>query len=1046
MGTIFTVSNKSTVLVNKLRGLISEVQNTSGPQGTQEYQTYDEVAAKVFSLLSQYYSALDKPIFNPFEAQFRLEPELLTYNLNFSNIELDLNVVYSEFENLEQVILSSFNFMVSRLNRLKGRLKQAASRLADYSLYSIFAGNCLFFSDSFNNLERVECRSPLLKEPDELEVGQEEGIVLLPIDSTATSKVTITTTPVINSNSNGTSGNNYEFTSVKNSDITKVLDYNADTWFEYERVLNIDDGKALILDITINLGKDEIINFIRINPNNFGTKTQLEVMAIQVSGDGKTYDNIVDDLLAPDLVNEETGTLLIAPSTSKYAGQGVYSFIPKKTRFVRITFRQSTPYVMTTSTGEKRFRYAIGLKDIHIEKKKYKERGELISKRYDLLDSNDPIRKVVVETQQSPTPLEIDSLGKLCLGKLTHSISPDNGTTWYEIRPKESSGTEGVVQTVPELLDFNGVDPGTIVTNSPVTSLRYKLLLERNGEAFVPTNPVVGATEKLTTELHSAPTTTPFQISLQNTPIDGSVSIVDPFLGSRGLPDVRYSIQMGKAGEVKVLLPWKPIPPELTKVYSSSKYHLTENNPLRLLVDGIPWTRGSLSGDNKYYQVNLESGEVIFGDGDSGRAPHTGASIEVYLDEERVYPSSDIGHTLTLKFPIAPDPEGIKLFYISPLKTKSTILAKGATTHKLEPYIDSTEAITFSDVSVFASKVSFIDGSVELTGTGKYSIDTENGIVYSNDPTTDNLETTVTFSYYPRTQVSSDRYTFINNSNGITNVISILDSAWQTSAIDAPESIPSSVKYFCLAGLNVTKGSLVFSGTGVGSIFAKEVPFIDGRTELLGVQKTTEKLSAITSTGNVEIPLSLQISSDLNLQIVFSNTSVFTTVQGTPEGVDSPGDYYIDRTAGSPKVLVNVSAAVSDPGEITYYFVSTNALLSGAYSVNYETGEVYIYTSTTSGLTVSYRFSNYVICYPVARMVSGNDYTVDYRNKKVILKDREIIKRKSVEKGKKDTDFYRVSYRYSYTPKTDIQEYKDYYTPALASYKLKILTQNRLAY
>jgi hypothetical protein len=41
--------------------------------------------------------------------------------------------------------------------------------------------------------------------------------------------------------------------------------------------------------MTVNLGDKKVINFIRLNPNNFGTKTQVKIENIETSIDGKRF-------------------------------------------------------------------------------------------------------------------------------------------------------------------------------------------------------------------------------------------------------------------------------------------------------------------------------------------------------------------------------------------------------------------------------------------------------------------------------------------------------------------------------------------------------------------------------------------------------------------------------------------------------------------------------------------------------------------------------------------------------------------------------------
>lgn len=1051
MSNIYTLNVNSTILANKLKTLLANLQSTTSSSGTADNQTYEDVASKAYALISYFYSGIKDPIFDPEKAISWTDPEMDEYNSALNGILGDLEVIFREFETVETAIIGSFNSMTSRLNRLKTRLKQASSRLGDYSLYStIKMRNYIYFSDSFNNLERIQSRSSLLKE-EELEVNQDEGILTLPLDMNNQESVTTNKSPVLNSASNGVPGNNYEDSAITSStatgsstDMMRMLDYNPDTWFEYERVVDVDDGVPLVLDFTIPLDKAAIVNFIRINPNNFGTKTELEVTAIETSLDGSSYKSIVGDLLAPDLVDPVLGTLVLGPSTSKYAGQGIYSFTPRKVKYIRVALKQSTPYSITTTAGTTKLRYAIGIKDIHVLGRRYKDKGEVVSKTFNFATS-DPARKVMLASDQSP---KVDDSSPL--GNISHFISPDNGVTWYQIRPASSRGVSETVQEVPELLDFNGVANNTITTGSPITSLRYKAYMERNSDAFS-ADSTSGAEELITTELHQAPNTTPFSITLQNVPVDGTVKVIDPFLGSRGIEEYRYQVQVGHGDEQRITLPWS-IKRDNSKTPSGTTWYLSKTSaPVRVFIDGQEWEQGALSSagaSDKYFQVAPERGRIDFGDNITGRAPSAGSPIEVLLDEERLYPSSDSFHCAELDYPTAPDRDEVQLYLVRPITVKTVVLEKGANVHQVDEYLDSAYTVVFSDTTVFSSVKTFIDGSVELTTAGDYSIDYEKGVIYSYTRTVSTGDTSCSYRYTPREKVSSTGYSF-DNSSGLNNKVSISKEVWESFEPDNPETVPTSVKYFNLGNLSVVKGSIKFSGTNWSSIFAREVPFVDGRIELLGVKEVKEKLSAITVSvpGTSTISLSLQIASSTDLDVSFTNTTIFSTEVADPALVTSDGRYYIYRTSGNPRVLVYLSSSVTYPGFVTYYYNDPNVNLSGVYSINYNTGEVFTKETTISGLTVNYRYTDYRLRYPIAREVNSTDYEVNSKNKMITLKDREIVRRKvGVKRGDSALQgYYRISYRYAYKPNNDIGEYEEYYSPVVSSYQLKVVTESKLS-
>ena len=1024
---------RSKIILNKLSSVVEELQSSSSPNGTLKYQTQEQLSSEAHKLISRLYKDPVSPLFqNKYIIKKGYDPDIDWFNNSFSEIQMDLNTLFAELENLETIILGGFNYMVSRMNRLSGKLKQASSRLSDFSLYASSNNRRFtYFSDSFNNLERIESRSPLLKE-EQVEINEEEGILTLPIDKTKQKQIQVNQTPVINSNSNGVPGNNYESNSVSYTDISKILDYNEDTWFEYERVIKVDDGIPLILDFTINMGDTKLINYIRINPNNFGARTLLEVIDISTSFNGKDYESIKDDLLATDLIRNNQ--LIIAPSSSKYAGQGIYSFSPRKAKYIRVSLKQTTPYIITTTSNKNMVRYAIGIRDIHIESRPYKNVGELISKTF---SSSDNIRKISLATSQNPSEYST-------LANVSHFISIDNGVVWNEIQPLSFSGKAGEQTEIREILDFNGVDPRTIKTDNPVKFIRYRVVMKRNTEAFNENAPEFRKEERIITEIHQVPQTTPFSITLNNPPIDGTVSVIDPFLGSRGIDNNSYVTRVGKGSEVIVNLPWDKLEKDLVKRYENGKYNLDYTVSANVYVDGVAWEQGNLSlatSTDRYYELDYGKAKIRFGDGTNGKAPPTGSLIEFSLTEERIFPSSDEYHSAYFQYSVAADNEEIEIYSYGKEEITTEVLKKGNKTHQLvNKYIDSGYQIKFSHSGIndiFSSKQEFRDGNVELRDVGSYSIDYDNGIVYLYGRTSESEDTTITYKHTPKKKLSSSQFSVSTDGQ-----VSISKDAWYTITIDDPETVPTSVNYFNLGNLSIVEGSVrFFSDT---TSFLKEVPFVDGRTELQNTNKTVQKITQTASVaGTVDIDLDLQISSDTNLEVGFTNTDIFRTEVSSLSDANSTGKYYIYR-GSNPYIRIYVSQAVTDFGEVSYYYTDPNASLSGRYSINYKTGEVYTYTQTSSGVTVSYSYTDYRAKYPIARKVNNSDFTVNVQKKTVTFADREISKRINVQRGDSDKKYYRISYKYISNPRDDILELEPYYTPVLMDYRIKVITESRM--
>jgi hypothetical protein len=1025
------------LLVNKLGVLARRLQEKSSPSGLNtSLTTFEEVLSEAIKTLTTFYGSLTSPGFTGWYPLMDTEPSPEDFNVALNQVYDDLDVVFSEFENIEEVALGNFNYITSRLNRLNHKAKQVSSLLSDYILYADYATkDAIFFGDTFTSTSRIEVNSSLLNS-DQCEINQVEGIVTLPIDRAKQKKILIKELPVINASSNGTSGNSQEIDKVFNGDISVILDGNADTWFEYERVVPADDSVPLVLDLTILLSKPEVINFIRINPNNFGTRTQIEVLNVDTSVDGKEFISIKDDIPIADwVIEDEENLFTLAPSTSKYAGQGLYTFTPRKAKYIRLNLRQSTPYIIETTDGQM-FRYAIGLRDIHIEAQPYKASGEIISSKYTSLDE---IKKVVLLSNQNPLA-SINS----SLASVDHYVSPDDGVTWYPIRPKESSGEANITQTVPELINFNTIDSGSVTTQLPVYTLRYKALLKRNSASFIEGNSDLAQVKEFTTELHKPPTTTPFSILASKSPIEGTMKVIDPGYGSRGKDGVAFTIATGMGAAGIYQLPFT-IKKPFVKAYSSNWY-LDTTGDEEVYINGIQWTKGNpltAGSTDKVFSIDYDRKTIRFGDGTNGQAVETGSLISLRLGRERLYPASVEPHAAKLDYPTVRDQKEVDVYYVEPTKSETRTLQKGSKIHQLNTWVAASPTPIFSNTTIFDTIVSYINGSSELDATGKYSIDYEKGVVYSYDRTSTTTDTTVTYSYTPVTLLSEDDWSF-DDGSGVASSININTSAWKTHTITTPETIPTGVKYFNLANLSIVQGSLSFAGSYSG-VFDKEVPFVDGKIELAGVIKTTEAVPDLSGgAGNVTFTLNLKISTDTSFKVAFSNTSTFVTeVPGSPA---APGEYQINRS--TRVVTVNISGATAtDLGTVTYYYMNPNALLTGRYSVNYITGEIYTYTSTVSSTTVSYQYTFYTARYPIAREISDDNWELDKVSRKVILKDREILASQRTLQltatGSRDK-YYQIMYQYVKSTRENVSELEPYFSPMLKDYALKIITSSRL--
>jgi len=105
----------------------------------------------------------------------------------------------------------------------------------------------------------------------------------------------------------------------------------------------------------VHLAQNESINWISLNPNNFGQDLYLEVLSIQTSADGKVFselDGFDDHEYETTLTSQANSELnsseikdTLSPDQFKYGGQGVWCFAPRTTRVIKFDLRQTRSYL-----------------------------------------------------------------------------------------------------------------------------------------------------------------------------------------------------------------------------------------------------------------------------------------------------------------------------------------------------------------------------------------------------------------------------------------------------------------------------------------------------------------------------------------------------------------------------------------------------------------------------------------------------------------------------------------------------------------------------
>jgi hypothetical protein len=1105
MSNKYLVSEKSQLLHNRLERLSDRLVQA---RNLDDMVTHEQIISEAIRSFNLLYKDLTAPTFDPEKIIEADLPDPIYYNSLFQTLLDDLTVIFTELENIENFSVSNFNFASTEANKLFSRLKAVSSKLGDYILYSedtLQTG--LYFTDSFNNVLKIDTDSNLLNNV-ECNINQEEGIVTLPINKDKTVLVNITQTPVIDEdNSNGEVGNNYQLNSsglavLKHNDIDVILDSNPDTWFEYERVEDEDTGEILKLDLTVNLGESQIINHIVVNPNNFGTRASVNIVDILTSLDGRTESetSIKDDIPTTGFITEdEENIFLLAPSTSKYAGKGIYTFTPRKVKYVRFIFEQTESYPISTSNGTQ-YRYAIGIRDIDIYGLVFEPKGEFISSAF---QSVHEVKKILLDTSQNPPSYSE-------LAAIQYYLSPDNGQSWHEIQPRDFQGQSGVVSEIPEILNLNTVDADAISTSSPVKTLRLKSILSRVDENFIEGKAIsLQQSTSLKTELHRIPVEAPFSFDIENIPIDGSVELTQPFTGSReknatqhelrgfelkdsGAGTQSYSI-FGSVSENNQPIIKRPSKKTSSGsdpvVYSMGPADISDF--FHVYVAGEEWTQATQAlstynddyGNNsvsKVFHLDLNTATLSFGNGETSASPTESSYIGIYFDAEKLH-FKKVGddYFTTLNFRTGLNKEDLTLKRYHVAESATEILSKETReVHLTYNNITDTSGI---ESALSGTRKTFLNGNEELSSDGDYSIDTQKGIIYLYTAISSDTDTSVVYSHQPIDTLSDEDWYWNDDFSGFF----IRAHAFETFTrenLQLPTTTGTRILH--LQDFDILKSTAVFhltenDGDSIpddDNPFLKEVEFIDGQSEFnvsspsFSVQKIKETIPSLTytvewSTGGgygffagvrtnlnpfrrVSFTLNEQITTDQNYNIVsFSKSDIFKEEKSSLAEVILTGDYYIDRENNTVTISMQFipvgSITVEFPGFIEYYADIPNPTDFGHYSIDDTNGIIYTDRPMNSDWTlyVDYQYSDYRAYYNIAKEVSSTSYSI--QDKTITINPDEVLGKYAQPDQRADL-YYQVNYKHANVFRTDIVELKDYFTPVLKSYGLKMITDRNL--
>lgn len=962
----------------------------------------EQINAAVQAAISKACKDIYAPIFKINKVAVGTTPDPDIYNAIFDQLISDISTVFSELKYTGDIVVANFNRLVDEEKAILARTKKLYNQLQDLDLFSnIAASRALYVSDDFVEFDNIDF-DERFRENEMCFVDIDQGLVTLPYVSA--SSAIIVSNIRINDISNGVSGNNQQIGVARHGNINELLDSNPDTWFEYEKVHVVATNEPLTLSLTLTLSDEYVINHIRINPNNFGTSNWVKITSLETSTDDKTYTSIKDNLPVEGFIQIiEEDEFILSPSTSKFAGQGIYTFTPRKAKYVRAVFEQTQGYYIESTDGQ-RFRYAIGIRDIDVHAIKFQPVGSIVSLPFALTEE---IRKVSLLAVENPVRASE-------IASIEHFVSVDDGASWQQIQVQT-----GEEPDIPKILSFNDESDGAIETENPPLTIRHRAVLRRNSDGFKSDKSAISEVVTKTAELRQLPAGEPFTVSLTQRPIVGSVRIINPIFGSKGWTTPRLYVGTsdgtpGQTFEVDAVI---------------------RDGEEKVYVDSQLWTSVTAFDSEYQYIINYEAGEhglplIKFGFDNS--VPARGAIISIELPAEPVVVEGKEPHTMILENMSDGDANAIEVIRYSPKETvHGERMAQAASRHYLgNTNISDEDSITFKEPTgsgVFTTEKTFIDGVTELSSSGEYSIDHVNGIIYSFTTTVATGLTTVSYTYTPVQVIPQEYWKFFDEQTYQT--LELDHSVFKSIKVqDQDLSSQAAQRRVDLGNETIVRGSVRWSSTAQ---LTEEIPFIDGKEEFSDTIRVEDE--SVPSSGNAFFLDN--VPSD-EYPVTFSDVAVFANETVTPT---DPGDYSVNYTTGE---VVTVSTL--NNGTVSYRYVDSNREidLTGRYSVDYRDGIVYLYDTLQSSVTVSYEYTRYAVRYRIARELDSFMFKVNPDDKIITVTDPSVLD--DYLPTTRHAGLIKVFYEYVEEVRESIEELEEFFTPILKGYALKILTPGLL--
>lgn len=577
---------RSEILENQSSFIFGQAYEKLGDQATEH-----EVRALAEDTIQRYYQGVGRPLMIPRKAESGHLPFVEEYNDMVQESVEDIRILFDETERLGTFLSEYFNHAQSEKLRIEQHLRGLNGMVTDLNLISNDSDiKGTYFRDSFDDMSKVEMSMAM---GEHAQVSTREGILTLGRNGTVNrsekakvrqlegngihgTKHIARNKKVVNRDGLEVTEPVYMSQQNPHDNLPSILDGSPATIFEYQMLganreeirkrakgydfsyaTSAERGDTLRMKLVVELESKENINWININPYHPPLSDgKVNVYSIRTSEDGFEYLPLYDNqgAVINSEINNTPQTYRVDGvfdgsndfTTSKFSGQGVWSFPTRPTKYVEIVLEQKESYpekightyyekvkkwgaessnqkavriresevpenIQKAEPGVYRFdsesdilkgietfdgwRYAIGLRDINIMSHQFVEKSELVTSRF---ESTSPIEKIMLYANEK---IPESYLKKMALSNdwIQYWITVDD-VNWERISPMhhEPVSEEGfppkIFEINPNTADIEStfrLHKQAIESEEPVHSVRMKIILSRpldidNSESTTP--------------------------------------------------------------------------------------------------------------------------------------------------------------------------------------------------------------------------------------------------------------------------------------------------------------------------------------------------------------------------------------------------------------------------------------------------------------------------------------------------------------------------------------------------------------------------------